>query len=86
MNEVETEFETAVAMARYALEQFRREPIVQSQRGAARLNAWWRAWRQASEVARRWYQELDRPKAESFGFEHELDRLLAEEQRHRRES
>ena len=28
MNEVETEFATAIAMARHALEQFRREPIV----------------------------------------------------------
>ena len=85
MNEVETEFETAIAMARYALEQFRREPLVQSQRGAPRLNAWWLAWRQASEVAQKWYREPDHPKTEP-SFEHELDRLLAEEQRHRRES
>ena len=62
MNEIETEFEAAVATARYALEQFNREPLVTSQRGGARLSPWWRVWVQASEVAQRWHRQLTRDK------------------------
>lgn len=60
MNEIKTEFETAVVTARNALEQFNAEPLVPSKRGGPRLSPWWRVWVQASDVAQRRHRCLDR--------------------------
>jgi hypothetical protein len=62
MTEVETEFQSALAVARHALEEFNEEPLVESKRGGPRLSPWWRVWVQASEVAQRWHrQQLQQP-------------------------
>jgi hypothetical protein len=59
MTEVETEFQSAVATARHALEQFNAEPMVASKRGGPRLSPWWRVWVQSSEVAQRWHRQRE---------------------------
>jgi hypothetical protein len=74
-----TEFESAVAIARYALEQFNLAPLVESQRGAPRISSWWRVYREASELAVRWHRELRALKpAEVTWSDAELERLLGE--------
>lgn len=84
MNELETEFQSAVATARHALEQFRAEPLIESKRGGSRLSPWFRVWVQASEVAQRWHRQRDRRDNAELSIEYELDRLLADEQAERR--
>jgi hypothetical protein len=76
MNEIETEFKTAIATARDALEQFHAEPLVASKRGGPRLSPWFRAWVQASEVAQRWHRQLEPRRPASI--DEELDRILGE--------
>jgi hypothetical protein len=76
MNEVETEFQSAIAVARHALEQFNAEPLVESKRGGPRTSPWFRVWVQASEVARRWHKQL--PEKPPPTIDEELDRLLGE--------
>jgi hypothetical protein len=80
LNEIETEFETAIGTARHALEQFNAEPLVESKRGGPRLSPWWRVWVQASEVAQRWHRQLEREKseAEAESVDDVLDRILGE--------
>ena len=78
MNESQIEFQTALATARDALEQFDAEPLVESKRGGPRLSPWWRVWVQASEVAQRWHRQLDRDKP-APSIQDEIDRLLADE-------
>jgi hypothetical protein len=56
----QTPCRVAVAMARRALEEFNREPLVASKRGGPRLSPWWRVYVQASEVAVRWCRQLER--------------------------
>jgi hypothetical protein len=74
-----TEFESAVAVARHALEQFNLAPLVESQRGAPRISSWWRVYREASELAVRWHRELRAMKpAEVTWSDAELERLLGE--------
>ena len=75
MTEIETEFNTAIATARDALEQFNAEPMVESKRGGPRLSPWWRVWVQASEVAQRWHRQLGQRQPEP-SIDSELDRLL----------
>jgi integrase len=58
MTGIETEFRSAIATARHALEQFNEEPLVASKRGGPRLSPWWRVRVQASEVAQRWHRLL----------------------------
>ena len=58
MTGIETEFQSAIATARHALERFNAEPLVDSKRGGPRLSPWWRVWVQASEVAQRWHRQL----------------------------
>ena len=57
-SEIRPEFEAAIATARHALEEFNKEPLVQSKRGGPRLSPWWRVYVQASEVAQRWHRQL----------------------------
>jgi hypothetical protein len=81
MNEVEAEFQTALATRRHALEQFKAEPMVASKRGSPRLSPWWRrVYKEASEVAQRWHRQLRNGKPEQNGrpYDEELDRLLDE--------
>ena len=75
MTEVETEFQSAIATAREALEQFNAEPLVESKRGGPRLSPWFRVWVQASEVAQRWHRQLASERDEP-SIDDELDRLL----------
>jgi hypothetical protein len=75
MTEIQAEFDTAIATARHALEQFNAEPLVASKRGGPRLSPWWRVWVQASEVAQRWHRQLEQSKPEPT-IDEELDRLL----------
>ena len=77
MTEIEDEFQSAIATARYALEQFNSEPLVESKRGGPRLSPWFRAWVQASEVAQRWHRQREPQRPPSI--DDEIDRLLAEE-------
>jgi hypothetical protein len=77
MSEVRAEFETAVATARHALEQFNTEPMVPTKRGGPRLSPWWRVWVQASEVAARWHRQLELGKEEE-SIDDAIDRLLGE--------
>jgi hypothetical protein len=77
MNETQTEFQTAIATARHALEQFNAEPLVASKRGGPRLSPWWRVWVQSSEVAQRWHRQLELEKSEP-SIDEELDRILGE--------
>ena len=77
----EAEYESAIAVARHALEQFNAEPLVASTRGGPRLSPWWRGWVPASEVAPRWHRQLERCKPEHTGpwaHDPDLDRLLDE--------
>lgn len=74
MNEVETEFQSAIATARYALQQFNAEPLVESKRGGPRLSPWFRVWVQASEVAQRCHRQREPQRPRSI--DDELDRLL----------
>ena len=77
MDEVETEFQSAIAVARHALAQFNAEPMVESKRGGPRLSPWFRTWVQASEVAQRWHRQREpQPPA---SIEETIDRLLAPE-------
>jgi hypothetical protein len=72
-----TEFESAVGVARHALEQLNKAPLVESQRGAPRISSWWRVYREASELAVRWHRELRAMKpAEVTWRDAELDQLL----------
>jgi hypothetical protein len=77
VNEAKAEFQSAIATARHALEQFRVEPIVSSKRGGPRLSPWWRVWVQASEVAQRWHRQLELEKPEP-SIDDELDRILSD--------
>ncbi len=77
MNDVETEFQSAVTTARHALEQFNAEPMVASKRGGPRLSPWFRVWVQASEVAQRWHRQRE-PQPDP-SIEETIDRLLAPE-------
>jgi hypothetical protein len=72
-----TEFETAVTVARHALEQFNLAPLVESQRGAPRISSWWKVYREASEIAVKWHRELRalEPR-DTRWIDSELDRLL----------
>jgi hypothetical protein len=74
MNEIKAEFEAAVATARHALEQFNKDPLVDSKRGGPRLSPWWRVWVQASEVAQRCHRQLQAEPEPSI--DDEIDRLL----------
>jgi hypothetical protein len=71
---IQQEFETAIATARHALEQFNREPKIPSKRGGPRLNPWWRVYKESSEVAQRWHRQLDHDPS----IDEEIDRLLSE--------
>jgi hypothetical protein len=74
---VQAEFETAVAVARLALERFNEAPLVESKRGAPRISSWWRVYREASELAVRWHRELRAlSPADVRWMDAELDRLL----------
>jgi hypothetical protein len=74
MNEVKTEFDSAVATARHALEQFNDEPLVASKRGGPRLSPWWKVYRDASELAQRWHKQLQQePEPE---VDDVIDRIL----------
>jgi hypothetical protein len=75
MHDIKTEFDTAVATARHALEEFQKEPLVASKRGGPRLSPWWRVYVQASEVAQRWCRQLKRDQL-GPSFDEELDRIL----------
>jgi hypothetical protein len=55
---IQGEFETAIATANHALEEFNKEPLVDSKRGGPRLSPWWRVYVQSSEVAQRWHRQL----------------------------
>jgi hypothetical protein len=77
MDDIKAEFETAVATARHALEQFNKEPFVESKRGGPRLSPWWRVWVQASEVAQRWHRQFGLIGHER-SIDEEIDRLLGE--------
>jgi hypothetical protein len=75
---VQTEFETAVAVARLALERFNEAPLVDSKWAAPRISSWWRVYREASELAVRWHRELRAIKpAEIRWLDTELDRPWA---------
>jgi hypothetical protein len=75
-NDIQTEFDSAVAVARQALAEFRKQPLVASKRGGPRLSPWWRVYVQASEVAVRWFRQVRREDRELSSFSDELDRLL----------
>jgi hypothetical protein len=77
MSEIDTEFNTAVATARHALEQFNAEPLVASKRGGPRLSPWFRVWVQSSEIAQRWCRQLARPDL-MLSIDDEIDRILRE--------
>jgi len=76
-DEMRTEFDTAIATAREALEKFNEEPLVSSKRGGPRLSPWFRVWRDASEVAQRWQRQLAR-EVDEPSIDEELDRILGE--------
>lgn len=78
MNESQTQFQAALATARYALAQFNAEPMVSAKRGGPRLSPWFRAWIQASEVAQRWHRQLEIDKPDEPSIHDEIDRLLSE--------
>ena len=79
MTEAETEFKSALATARHALEQFNAAPLVESKRGGPRLSPWFRVWVQGSEVAQRWHRQLQSEGAEPT-IDEELDRILGKPQ------
>ena len=78
MTEAQTEFATALATARHALEQFRAESLVASKRGGPRLSPWWRVWVQASEIAQRWHRQIQDRGDAVPSIDDELDRILGE--------
>jgi hypothetical protein len=81
MNEIQTELQSALATARHALEQFKAEPMIPSKRGGPRLSPWFRAWKEASEVAQRWHRQIQQRKPTTiYSFDHELEQLLDEAQ------
>jgi hypothetical protein len=55
--DIKIEFETAIATARHALEEFNASPFVPSKRGT-QLSPWFRVWRDSSEIAQRWHRQL----------------------------
>ena len=59
MNQIEIEFESALATARQALVRFNEEQMVASQRGGPRTSPWFRCWKEASEVAQRWARLME---------------------------
>ena len=73
-DEVRAEFQAAVTTARMALAEFNREPMVESKRGADRVNPWWRIYVESSEIAARWYRQLEGQAERSI--DEEIDRLL----------
>jgi hypothetical protein len=76
MNEVKTEFDAAIATARYALEEFKKQPMCETKRGGPRVSPWFRIWRDASEIAQRWHRRLsDDPEP---SVDDVIDRLLAD--------
>jgi hypothetical protein len=76
---VQTEFESAISVARLALERFNEAPLVESKRGAPRVSSWWRVYREASELAVRWHRELRALQPdETRWLDAELDQLLKE--------
>jgi hypothetical protein len=72
---IQSEFHTAIEVARHALAEFRKAPLVESKRGGPRPSPWWRIYIQASEVAARWCRQLKRDQL-GPSFNEELDRLL----------
>jgi hypothetical protein len=79
LNEIETEFQTAIATARDALRHFNEEPLVASKRGGPRLCPWFRVWVQASEVAQRWHrQQVQQPEPT---IDSVIDEILQESER-----
>ena len=76
MTQIRGEFESAIATAQHALEQFKVESMVASKRGGPRLSGWWRVYVQASEVAQRWHRQLREESEPSL--DEEIDRLLGE--------
>lgn len=77
MSEVKTEFEAAVATARHALEEYNKEPIRLSKRGAPTASVWFRIWRDASDVAIKWHRQLREEPEESV--QDTIDRILSED-------
>jgi hypothetical protein len=76
-DEIRTEFDSAVGVARQALEEFNRDQLVASKRGGPRLSPWWRVYVEASEIAARWHRELNRGSTgEEKWIDRELERLL----------
>ena len=73
IDDIKTEFDSAVAVARHALDEFHKEPLVPSKRGGPRLSPWWRVYVQASEVAVRWFRQMGQG---GESFDEGLDRLL----------
>ena len=76
MTEAEVEFQSALAIARHALEQFNEESLVASKRGGPRLSPWFRVWVQASEIAQRWHRQMTVPGIDHPSLDEELDRIL----------
>lgn len=76
MSEIQAEFDAAIEQARKALEEFNKEPLVDSKRGGPRLSPWWRVWVQSSEVAVRWHRQLREQPEESV--DDVIGRILAE--------
>lgn len=74
MNEIQTEFDAAVATARHALAELNKEPLVDSKRGGPRLSPWFRVWRDSSEIAQGWCRQLREEPEESV--EDTIDRIL----------
>ena len=74
---IKIEFETAVETANHALEQFNRQPLVDSKRGGPRLSPWWRVYVQAGEVAVRWLRQLREEPEESV--DDVIGRILSED-------
>ena len=75
MSEIQQEFDTAVATARHALEEFNKEPFVPAKRGT-QLSPWFRVWRDSSEIAQRWHRQLREEPEPSI--EETIDRILGE--------
>jgi hypothetical protein len=51
IDEIKIEFDSAVAVARHALAEFRRQPLVPSKRGGPRLSPWWASRRQRERMS-----------------------------------
>jgi hypothetical protein len=74
---IKTEFEAAVATARHALEEYRKEPVRVSKRGAPTASVYFRIWRDASDIAIKWHRQLQAEPEESL--DDTIDRILREE-------